>query len=196
MSRRKPRTLRPDEIELWDKVRRSAVPLQTDRRQILQEAVEKMSPGKTAEPLAPFTIGQKSQATRPEHDFAPKLPSLAKDAAVRMDRKRFGSMQKGKLAPEARIDLHGMTLDQAHRALAQFINDTYQRKLRLVLVITGKGRDLNDVDSFPDRRGVLKRQVPHWLQAPPLKSLILQVSEAHLKHGGSGAYYIYLRRNR
>ena len=195
MSRRKPRGLRPEEVELWDKVRRSAVPLHPDRKQILQDAVEKMSPAKATEPLSPFAIGQSAGKTQPAHDLAPSLSAQMKEAAVRMDRKRFGRMQRGKLAPEARIDLHGMTLDQAHPTLVRFIHDTHARGLRLVLVITGKGRDSGENGPVPVRRGVLKHQVPHWLQTAPLKPLVLQISEAHLKHGGSGAYYVYLRRN-
>ncbi len=57
-----------------------------------------------------------------------------------MDRKSFGKLKRGKLPPEARIDLHGMTLDQAHPALTRFILDSHAKQRRLVLVITGKGK--------------------------------------------------------
>jgi DNA-nicking Smr family endonuclease len=40
----------------------------------------------------------------------------------------------------------------------------------------------------------LRHQLPHWLSLPPLRAIVLQVSEAHLKHGGSGAFYVYLRK--
>ena len=68
--------------------------------------------------------------------------------------------------------------------------------LRHVLVITGKGKRGLDDGPIPQRQGVLRHQVPHWLRLPPLGAAVMQVTEAHLKHGGSGAYYVYLRRGR
>jgi DNA-nicking Smr family endonuclease len=111
-----------------------------------------------------------------------------------MDRKRFGKMKKGRLAPEARIDLHGMTIAQAHPALNRFILDAAARGARLVLVITGKGKLRDEGGPIPERLGVLRHQVPHWLSTAPLRAHVLQVTEAHVKHGGQGAYYVYLRR--
>jgi len=66
----------------------------------------------------------------------------------------------------------------------------------LLLVITGKGRGSRDLDFMTDRRGVLKHQVPQWLSMPPLGPLVLQVVQAAPKDGGTGAYYVYLRRQR
>ena len=66
----------------------------------------------------------------------------------------------------------------------------------LVLVITGKGRPGQDEGPAPLRQGVLRRQVPVWLAQPPLGPLVLQVAEAHVRHGGAGARYVYLRRQR
>jgi DNA-nicking Smr family endonuclease len=111
-----------------------------------------------------------------------------------MDTKTYGKMKRGKLVPEARIDLHGMTLDQAHPALTRFILTSYSRGFRLVLVITGKGLQDDPHDPIPRQRGVLKRQVPMWLRMAPLNTAVMDVSEAHLRHGGGGAYYVYLRR--
>ena len=113
-----------------------------------------------------------------------------------MDKKAHTRLKRGKLAPEARIDLHGMTLDQAHPALIRFVLTSYTRGLRLVLVITGKGQREDPYDPMPMRRGVLKQQVPMWLRMPPVAQAVLQVTEAHIRHGGSGAYYVYLRRDR
>jgi DNA-nicking Smr family endonuclease len=65
-----------------------------------------------------------------------------------------------------------------------------------VLIVTGKGKDRDQGDAVPIRRGVLRHNVPQWLRMAPLSALVLQISEAHLKHGGGGAYYVYLRRPR
>ncbi len=117
-------------------------------------------------------------------------------APLRMDAKAFTRMSRGKLSPEARIDLHGLTLAEAHPELIRFILNAQSQGLRLVLVITGKGKRFEDDGPIPQRVGVLKHNVPQWLRMPPLGPAILQVAEAHLKHGGSGAYYVYLRRTR
>lgn len=115
-----------------------------------------------------------------------------------MDRTLHRIMMRGKLEPEARIDLHGMTVVEAHQALVGFILGAHARGLRLVLVITGKGRKPGpDIAApMPARRGVLKHEVPIWLRAAPLGGLILELRESHRRHGGSGAYYVYLRKRR
>ncbi|MGB1508947.1 MAG: Smr/MutS family protein, partial [Paracoccaceae bacterium] len=63
-------------------------------------------------------------------------------------------------------------------------------------VITGKGGKQKHLSDETEGYGVLRKQAPLWLASPPFKSKILQVHEAHLKHGGSGALYVYLTRNR
>jgi DNA-nicking Smr family endonuclease len=110
-----------------------------------------------------------------------------------MDRRTFTQLKRGKSKPEARIDLHGMTAARAHTALTAFVLRAHAEGRRLVLVITGKG-DAEGGGLYPEARGVLRRQVPHWLELPPLGPIILQVTEAHQRHGGSGAFYVYLRR--
>ena len=117
------------------------------------------------------------------------------DAHPHMDRRRFEKLRRGRLDPEARIDLHGMTSERAHAALTGFILAAHAEGLRLVLVITGKGR----ADAFamqPHRHGILRHSLPHWLAAPPLNARILQLAPAHQRHGGAGAFYVYLRRQR
>jgi DNA-nicking Smr family endonuclease len=111
-----------------------------------------------------------------------------------MDAKAFSRMSKGKLAPEARIDLHGMTLAEAHPALTGFVLRAQAAGCRLVLVITGKGRPGSDDGPIPRRPGVLRHQVPLWLRQAPLGAVVQQVAEAHVRHGGGGALYVYLRR--
>ena len=113
-----------------------------------------------------------------------------------MDHKQFGRMRKDRLKPEARIDLHGMTIAQAQPALTAFVLRAHADGMRLVLIITGKGKTSADDVLIPVRKGVIKHQVPQWLRSEPLNSVVLQVSEAHIKHGGTGAYYVYLRRHK
>jgi DNA-nicking Smr family endonuclease len=193
MARR--RTLRPEEEALWHAVARTAQPMHAPvLRPKAEEAAfappASLAPEKPVKAAIPrFRLGERSNtATAPAP--APTKP------AIQMDAKAFGKMTKGKLSPEARIDLHGMTLAEAHPELIRFILNAHGDGLRLVLVITGKGKPGVDHGPIPQRGGVLRHQVPHWLRQAPLSPSILQVTEAHLRHGGSGAFYVYLRRHR
>jgi DNA-nicking Smr family endonuclease len=87
-------------------------------------------------------------------------------------------------------------MDTAHSALTRFILSSQASGRRLVLVVTGKGKDRDDGGPIPTPRGKLRHQVPHWLELPPLAQAVLQVTPAHISHGGDGAYYVYLRRGR
>ncbi len=195
MPRRKPRGLRPEEKELWKKVIENAAPMHPDRPMTAPPPpTTRSKPVKL--PAKPFLIGAAAKPRPPHADLAPSLTDRITRQPVAMDRKRFGQMKKGRLSPEARIDLHGMTIAQAHPALQRFILDAAADGRRLVLVITGKGKTRPDHGPIPERHGVLRHQVPHWLGTAPLKPHVLQITEAHLKHGGGGAFYVYLRKPR
>jgi DNA-nicking Smr family endonuclease len=205
---RRPRHLSPEERELWSLVARQAKPLSpaaprapakppAPKTDSVPAQIPVSAPPQNfiANPLPDFRVGQKVDHSR-THDLIPGLAEQMGKAPVRMDAKSFGKLKKGKLHPEARIDLHGMTLSEAHPALTGFILSSHARGLRLVLVITGKGK-LTDYEApMPVRHGVLRHQVPQWLNLMPLRPLILQVTPAHISHGGQGAYYVYLRRGR
>ncbi|MDG4646952.1 Smr/MutS family protein [Roseibacterium sp. SDUM158017] len=198
MARRR-KGLSPEDRELWDRVKRSAKPLAPPSLERSMEKpqtpVRRPEPSRSPEPpdtltIKPFRIGD--TASVPTQ--APERPPA--HGPVRMQHKTHRRMVRGKLTPEARLDLHGMTIADAHPALVRFIAGAHDRGLRLVLVITGKGRAGEDVGPIPVRRGVLRQQVPGWLTAPPLGAMVLEIREAHQRHGGGGAYYVYLRRRR
>lgn len=190
MSRRR---LRPEEKELWQKVTHSTKPLPQALRRAKDPAKPTVQRKKEPEPLdLPTAFGIGTKAT-PSTSLV-RQPQTAAPSKPVMDTKTYGKMKRGKLVPEARIDLHGMTLDQAHPSLTRFILTSYSRGFRLVLVITGKGQKDDPHDPMPQQRGVLKRQVPLWLRMAPLNTAVMDVTEAHIRHGGGGAYYVYLRR--
>lgn len=207
------RRLSDDERALWQRVARSARRLSLGDGPLGGDA----HPAPVPDPQAPFPdLPAKPPAQRPLPMPAAALakrgsgqPAVRLDLAesvgerlarepVRMDRNLHRSMTRGKLEPEARIDLHGMTVAEAHSALIGFMLSAQARGFRLVLVITGKGRSVgrDHLAPMPVRAGILKHEVPHWLRMPPLGGLVLELREAHRSHGGSGAYYVYLRKRR
>lgn len=193
------RRLKPEELELWQKVADNTQALH--RRSVFDPAaVASRRVEKTLEPrrpLAPESPKPRApSAPTLRYDLAPTMSDRLQCAPVQMDRKTFTKMKRGKLAPEGRIDLHGMTLDHAHGVLHRFILTSHAAGKRLVLVITGKGKHRDDGGPIPVRFGVLRHQVPQWLATPPLSAHVMQVTQAHVSHGGGGAYYVYLRRNR
>ncbi|WP_299193444.1 Smr/MutS family protein [uncultured Litoreibacter sp.] len=188
MSRRKPRGLNPDEKELWSRVTETAVPIRTSQTLFVDKPVTVPAPKTVPTKLQKFQIGQKAKPTQTAVP-APQTP-------VAMDKKAFGKMKRGKISPDATIDLHGMTQEQAHPALVSTILNAHAAGKRLVLVVTGKGKVRDDGGPIPVRTGILKHAVPQWLRQAPLNAVILQTNQASQNHGGSGALYVYLRRKR
>ncbi len=117
-------------------------------------------------------------ATLPHY---PADPAFNEMAAPVIGGHAQAHLRRGRLEPEARIDLHGMTQDGAYRTLLRFLVRSQAQGQALVLVITGKG-------------GVLRSQLPLWLGQAELKPLVTGANEAHAKHGGSGAFYVMLRK--
>ena len=191
------RRLSPEDRELWERVKGSVTPMHP--RQAIPAPPPRPAPvpapgpiPPSPAPVAPFRIGQAVDHRRTD-DLLPGLAESLARGPLRMDAGTFGKMRKGKLRPEARIDLHGMTLAEAHPALRSFILGSRAKGRRLVLVITGKGRVSDDLAPMPARAGRLRHDVPRWLALPPLAGAVLQVAPAHQRHGGEGALYVYLR---
>ena len=132
-------------------------------------------------------------SAQPEDDIdAPRAavgPELAHGDAPGVDRRTADSLRRGRMKIEARLDLHGMTQAEAHRALTAFVEGQQGAGRRCVLVVTGKG-------TWREGGGVLRDAVPRWLNMPALRPKILSFSYAQKKDGGDGALYILLRRMR
>ena len=188
---KKGRGLHPEEERLWKRVASTANPLEhRPAPSPPKPSLNKQKPTKPAVYAPPkFRIGERV-------DTAIVASKNARKEPVRMDKKTFSKMKRGKSAPEARIDLHGMTAAAAQTALTAFLLRSHDAGHRLVLVITGKGRGRDDHGPIPERVGVLRQQLPHWVSLPPLNRIVLQTTEAHRRHGGSGAFYVYLSRRR
>ena len=101
------------------------------------------------------------------------------------DRATETKLRRGQLPLEGRLDLHGLTQAEAFKALHRFIQAAVAQEKRTVLVITGKGQRFE---------GVLRRMVPEWLEDPALARFIVAITPAHPKDGGTGAFYLRLRK--
>lgn len=195
MARRKGRGLNPQEKALWDRVAHTTTPLERRENRPRMPPKPEKAPDETKENLRLHVRLPDGFAIGANAPSATKVSGQPADP-LRMDKKQFRRMTQGKLSPDARIDLHGLTLAQAHPALTRFILSSQAAGRRLVLVITGKGRGQDVGGPVPVRPGALRREVPIWLRTPPLSQAVLQVTEASRRHGGSGAYYVYLGRLR
>ncbi|HEU0218150.1 MAG TPA: Smr/MutS family protein [Stellaceae bacterium] len=116
-----------------------------------------------------------------------RLPPLTADRAAGYDRANAERLKRGQHPVEARLDLHGLTQAEAHRALAAFLQSARASGKRCVLVITGRGSAGG---------GVLKTAVPRWLDEPAFRPHVLAIATAQPRDGGSGALYVMLRRTR
>jgi DNA-nicking Smr family endonuclease len=163
---------RPEDAALWHELVRGVVPLR--RRQL--PALPGASPGSTRRGVAPI-----------EDRAPPRHEPASRDHFAGIDRATAERLKRSSHAIEARLDLHGMTQAEAHRALGEFVRAASAAGRRSLLVITGRGTD---------RPGILKRSVPRWLEEGELRQHVLAVAGARPCHGGTGALYVLLRRRR
>jgi DNA-nicking Smr family endonuclease len=107
------------------------------------------------------------------------------------DRDTARALGRGKLVPQASLDLHGMTLVAAERAVANFLDAALAQDLRIVLIVTGKGARLEGGRVLGGR---IRAEFVGWLNRADNRSRVRGVRPAHPRHGGSGAFYVLLRR--
>src|SRR5262245_42626046 len=173
------------DAELWERVARSTKRLAKGR------AVSHADRPKKAAQREPAK-GEKL-AKRLPPKVAPKPPPIARGEIL--NRQTARALERGRLAVEARLDLHGMRQREAHAALRRFLKSAQGKGQRHVLVITGRGIEPDARRSFydADERGVLRQAVPHWLERPDLAPLVVSYAEAPRRLGGKGALCVRLR---
>ncbi|MBS0546820.1 MAG: Smr/MutS family protein [Proteobacteria bacterium] len=164
------------DVDLFAAAMASVTPLKGGRR-----AKSPPAPGRTEAPPRPTETPAPSA---PARVGASPLPQ-AFDADVAR------ALARGKRAPEASLDLHGMTLVAAERAVARFLATSSAEGHRVVLIVTGKGMRLEGGRVFGGR---IRAEFPNWLEREDNRALIAGVRGAHPRHGGSGAFYVLLRR--
>jgi DNA-nicking Smr family endonuclease len=186
---RRKRSLSEEERALWESVARQTKPLRKRHRATKPQAgsPDAEAPVAAKPEASPRSLPSAKMPRAPKPAVPPAAPALAP-----LGRRERSQLSRGRKEIEARLDLHGMTQTRAHRALSGFLQRAHIDGLTFVLVITGKGRTVG-VES---ERGVLRRQVPLWLNLPEFRTLVVGFEEAHIGHGGEGALYVRIRRSK
>lgn len=181
------RVLSYEERVLWTAVTKAIKPL---RQEVDSAEVEETTlPADRKVSSTPSKLVKASKpATAAPYTPPPQAPPPANLSPLTRRMKR--DVARGREAIDARLDLHGLTQNEAHAALLRFLRTASARDARLVLVITGKGR------SGDGERGVLRRRVPQWLALPEFRPFVVGFEDAHIAHGGEGALYVRVRRAR
>lgn len=197
--------LADDDHDLWHHTAKSIAPLKRakDRHHPASERAAEAPPRSHAKAHTDTKPAPSAKpAASKSHAVQPVVakPKAAPPMAA-FDRKKVRKIRSGQVEIEARIDLHGLRQDEAHVALVRFLHRCQGKGQRWVLVITGKGKiaDRSAHDSPFDltenrERGVLKRNVPRWLDMPDLRPLVVSYTTAAIQHGGEGALYVHLRK--
>jgi DNA-nicking Smr family endonuclease len=182
------------DAELWRRFAKGVRPIR--RRPPRAPSPDKAAPDNPASdkpipptPPAVFAPPPPRPAAVPGR-FPPEPANLAPGVAPGLDQRTLQRLKRGLIPPEAEIDLHHLTQEQAHTALARFVIGSQAAGRRCVLVITGKGY------GSQGSIGVLKTAVPRWLNEPALRERVLALAHATPAWGGEGALLVLLRRRR
>jgi DNA-nicking Smr family endonuclease len=176
------RRLSAEEIELWLNVTRGVV------RRPGSGSPQLSQPGKNAE-LQASEAG--NNPPKGASAATPPSPVEHKAPLAPFERRLRQKLARGRAAPDAAIDLHGMRRQEAFAALREFLARAQIEGARLVLVVTGKGERATSGEAT---QGILRTSVPNWLRGAEYRAIVLGFEEASRPHGGAGALYVRLRR--
>jgi DNA-nicking Smr family endonuclease len=171
------RRLGPDEQALWNRVARSVRPLARDRPA-------------TATPTSTAPIPSPQQRRAEPPSAVPRPPAAARSPGGTLDGSWDHALRRGGVVPDRVIDLHGHTLAAAHAALDLGLEQALAEGARVILLITGRA------PREGGRRGIIHASFRDWLTASRHARRIAAVRPAHARHGGTGAFYVVLRRSR
>lgn len=178
------RELKSEERVLWGKVARTTRPMPGRMEDLL--AFEDIQPQEDEREVAVVRPVSTAAFAKVDGAQAGKEPSGRHHPFEKPVKRK---LSRGRLALEARIDLHGMFQSEAHALLLDFLVHAHERGLRHVLVITGKGSSMGS-------EGALRRAVPLWFSKPEFRYLISSHEAAAQHHGGEGALYVRLSRQK
>lgn len=176
------RPLKPEEKRAWARVAKTVRPRpgKAPAQMPPLDAID-IDPDKAAKP-----VPKSPRASRTFHPANTAKTAPGRTPAPIPNRGRERRIRRGQANISATLDLHGHSQESAQTQLVSFLGHHRQYGARCVLVITGKGR-LGE--------GVLRKQLLRWLGTSDARRLVSGYAEAHRKHGGSGAWYIFLRKS-
>lgn len=182
------RRLTPEEQTLWQSLTRSVRALRRDAP--VPPAPATGAP--EALPPPPPLPRIKGRIPPPRPLPAPPPPPRREPVAT-LDASWEKKFRSGSIQPERSIDLHGHSIAAAHSVLDTALTAAVRDGVRILLVVTGKPRPGR---LPPEGRGAIRAEIGHWLERSPYADRIASVRVAHPRHGGDGALYIILRRDR
>ncbi len=194
------RQLRKEDHEAWEKVTRTVKPL---------NRLPYVRPASECTPTLPVKVSGPAGTAKPKPaDPVRKAARAIARQAIRLqphnnlDRREKQKLSRGNVDIDARLDLHGHSVERARLSLFGFLQSAREAGHRNVLVITGKGSSpftshtLHSADIFhaPERQGRLRAEFPRWMSQREFSSHIVGYQPAHPRHGGGGAFYVRLKR--
>lgn len=164
------KSLTSEDRAIWNRVTRTVTP--SPRR---AQKLDHSTPTRLLDDKGPFM-----RVTPQPIYYKPKTHNILEPSGDKR-------VRRGRVQIDCRIDLHDMTRDQARPALFNLVRTAYGRDEKCLLVITGKGLRLN---------GILRQNFPAWINSDEIRPLIASYAQAHIRHGGTGAWYVFLKRRK
>jgi len=165
----------------WEKDR----PLRSEEREVWKRVARTVAPRR-------YPKGKGSAKPLPSREDFANMLRIAPNTSVErtctpqsLDINNDKKTRRGRVEIDAKIDLHDMTQDEARPALSRAVMRAAKHNKKCLLVVTGKGVRLN---------GVLRQNFPNWINDPALRPHIATYAQAHIKHGGAGAWYVFLKK--
>lgn len=131
-----------------------------------------------------------------KQEFSTYSKSLDEFSIGGIDKATLKKFKHEEFKVEAILDLHGLNENEAFAKVDNFIPHCYNQGKRCVIIVTGKGLTIREGDDLFTPKGILKRQVPQWLNMPRLRAMVLIYKHPSERLGGAGALYILLKRNK
>lgn len=198
-----PRGLSADEQSAWARLAQSVTPIAgRSVPGVAQNAAKGLAHTTTPAPNAPKKPATKPLPKPPAKHVSPQPSRAAPPPAPpkrafnsQLDSHWNRKLKSGQISPDFTLDLHGHTLDSAYTRIMSGIDQARSMGARVVLVIAGRERPVDPADR-QTRRGAIRAKLLDWLAASHHADAITAIRRAHIKHGGEGALYLVLKRNR
>ena len=205
MAKRPKKNLSSEDRRLWKQVTDTVTPRQVNLNEGDEAFASAMQDIQKVKISGKPTVKTSSMSKVAMPSYSPlrdskKPSSAAVPPLLGYNKREKSRLARGHTTLDGKIDLHGLTQDQAHKALHIFIGRAVASGWKNVLVITGKGTTHynHGLKSYgelgQESPGVLRRKVPQWLSEPSVRSMVLGYETASSSHGGTGALFVRLRK--